>query len=69
MNQIDPQKTYSLYEIIGLGVLGTQPTVKKKVQDDRLEKNLLDTKIEGKGRERRYHITGANLIKYIKAQK
>ena len=68
--EIDPQRVYSVYQIIKLGVIGTtRPTVTKRVTDDRLEDNILQTKVEGRGRERRYYILGANLIKYLKAQK
>jgi hypothetical protein len=69
MTQIDPNKSYSMYMIVKLGVLGASlPTVKMKIMKDQLEGNILKTRVETIGKMRRYHILGANLIKYLKAQ-
>lgn len=62
---IDPKKVYSKYEIVLLGVLGkTEPTVRKKILEDLSGRNVLETKVVGTGRERRYFVKGVNLIKY-----
>jgi hypothetical protein len=69
MPQIDPKKTYSMHAIIQMGVLGKhQQTVLKKIMQDQLGANLLKAESEGTGRQRRYRILGANLIKYLSAR-
>lgn len=68
--EINPTKMYSKYEILLLGILGkTEPTVRKKILDDKTGKNLLKTEVEGVGTAKRYKILGANIIKYLKERK
>lgn len=63
---IDPKKTYSKYEIILLGVLGkTEPTVRKRILEDLRAKNVMETRVVGEGREKRYFVKGENLIKFL----
>ena len=58
-----------MHAIIQMGVLGKhQHTVLKKIMQDQLGPNLLKAESEGTGRQRRYKIPGANLVKYLEAQ-
>lgn len=64
---IDPEKEYSLGEIVQLGVLGkSHHSVSRSIwQDAWQEKDILKAVVTGKGKGTRYKIKGRNLLKYI----
>lgn len=63
---IDPNKSYSLHEIVLSGVMGkTHSTVIRKVLEDKVTNNILKTEITGPIDAKRYHIKGKNLLTYI----
>ena len=56
---IDPKKTYTLYAIVRLGVMGMSvPTVKANVLRDMGSDNILKTEIEQAGVMSRYRSSG-----------
>lgn len=66
--RIDPKRTYSLIDIANEELLPwgkNIATVRKWIEKDRASKNILKAVIVGKGRATKYHIKGANLIKFI----
>jgi len=66
LDNIDPEKTYSAYAILQLGVMGKMyPTVIKKIMADKLGSDLLKAEIEGDGTTKRYKIKGEHLISYL----
>lgn len=65
--EIDPNKTYSLNEILETKRVGlTQVTVLKKVLEDKLTDDILQVEITGTPHARRYKIKGRNLLRYLK---
>lgn len=69
MNDINPKKTYSVNEIVGLGVLGrTAATVSRKVLEDKAGANVLKSEVGGSPHARRYRVKGSNLIKYMEEE-
>lgn len=64
--EIDPEKTYSLNEILHTEKMGlSQITVVKKVLEDKLTDDILQVEISGTPNARRYKIKGKNLQKYL----
>jgi hypothetical protein len=63
---IKDTKTYTLMEIVELGVLGkSHHTVSSAILHDRLDQNILRAKVAGKGKGARYFILGCNLKRYL----
>lgn len=73
-NKIDPNKTYSLTEIVREGFIPgikSYPAVKNRIMDDEAKpasKRTIHAIKVGEGRGRKYLIKGKNLLAYIKAQ-
>jgi hypothetical protein len=64
---IKDTKTYSLLEIVELGVLGKTPhTVSSAILRDAATDGLLETTVTGTDQGTRYSILGRNLKRYIK---
>ena len=66
--KIDPNKTYSLAEIVRLKLLPgckSFTAVKNAVVRDSMGENVLKTQTHGDGRATRFYIKGANLIKFL----
>lgn len=64
---IDPEKEYSLIEIVKLGVLGkgNQKVAQVIWKDAWQENDTLKTKITGTGKGARYKIKGKHLLNYL----
>lgn len=66
MRDIDPKKTYSLREVLLLGVMGnTHSTVNRRILRDMAGENILKARIVGSDLAPRYRVLGKNLIRYI----
>jgi hypothetical protein len=65
-SRISDTKTYSLLEIVELGVLGkSHHTVRLAILHDRFGANILKAGIKGSGKGARYFIFGTNLKEYL----
>jgi hypothetical protein len=66
-SRIKDTKTYSLLEIVELGVLGkSHHTVSSAILRDSLTDNILQTNISGRGKGARYRVLGKHLKAYVK---
>jgi hypothetical protein len=64
---IKDTKTYTLLEIVELGVLGkSHHTVSSAILHDRLDQNILRAEVVGKGKGARYFVLGRNLKRYLR---
>lgn len=66
--KIDPEKWYSLTEIVQAGIFPWCRTIKgvrKWVSMDRAGKNKLKATIIGEGNLKRYHIKGKHIIEFV----
>ncbi len=68
MKKIDPNKWYSLTEIVQLGIFPWVKTIKgarKWVNMDKAGRNKLKSTIVGDGNLKRYHMKGRNIIEFL----
>jgi hypothetical protein len=66
MTRIQDEKTYSLLEIVELGVLGkSHHTVSSAIFRDSLTDNILQATIIGTGKGARYRVLGKHLKAYV----
>jgi hypothetical protein len=68
MNKIDPEKYYSLHEILKLNFftwIGSMQTLSKWVDYDREHDNILKARISGTDTGTRYLIQGKDIITFI----
>jgi len=74
IEKIDPEKVYSLTEIVKAGLIPpikSYPTAYRVVLEDRAlpeSKRVINATIIGEGRARTIRITGKNLIAYLQQQ-
>lgn len=68
MNKIDPNKWYSLTEIVQLGFFPWAKTIKgvrRWVNIDKKGRNKMKATIVGEGNLKRYHIKGKSIIEFL----
>ncbi len=68
---ISPGETYSLNELIRLGVFETKDkkTVAMRIMSDKLLKRpVFDAEIRGSGKLRRYYVSGSKVLAYLKSK-
>lgn len=67
--KIQPNKEYTTQEIHDLKLFPWTyhpRTISRFLIKEQFGENMLKAKIEGKGRQRRYFVTGKNIIKFLK---
>lgn len=66
---IEPKRIYTASDLVTGAYLPWARnirTVKRMIDTDMAEENILQAIVEGEGRQRRYQLQGKNIIKYIK---
>lgn len=66
---IKPKQIYTVTDIVTENILPwarNYRTIVKLIEQDLAGENILEAEVAGEGRQRRYSISGRNIIKYVK---